>query len=364
MITFNTVLTAICSLSKCFPQLDLPLRLEEGFLQTTDLNLATNQTLTVALDLASDNFWVFGANKVDDALLQGVPSGVLKTANDPLVVFNESSTRFIVKYRKPIYEDDFNITIQFARSVINLNTNALGIPQIGVALKNVTTYMSYLVGGSGVFGMQTSSYANGVTISNSPGNVMLLYTPTYGKTEGRVATGANAVDSRCSNSSLTFPMIRTRALYPGSEGNYFAFNSTLTNKKMLLSTMTSYVVVDPATFSVVEKVLLPVWDPRNLTDDKGIPLRKHKIIPCNLTKSAPVLTFGVEGKSLTLDGTDYVKRTTTGYCILKLRQMTANEDYWVLGYPFLQKYCVKVDFYKKTLSFSSSNQVAGETEDE
>ncbi|CAD5209054.1 unnamed protein product [Bursaphelenchus okinawaensis] len=355
MVSFQSVITAICSLSSCFPQLDLNLYLQDEYLLTANLSLASNQSLTVAIDFTSNAFWVFAAQQENKNETKVLPSGVFTIRNDNQVIFDKNSTSKLLKYAKPLYENDFNVTIKYARTVINLNNDLVGIPQIGVDLSNVSSELSNIIGGSGLFGITPDSYANSISMSTTQGNLLLLYTPTYGKTGGRLATGTRATDVRCDLNFLKYSLVETEAMYKGSGGDYFAFNSSLTQSTMILSTMTSFVYVPDDLFKKIEIATRAVWDTRRFKDGEHKPkFKQHMLVSCNMIKKAPNIRFGSSSAPLLLRGKDYIKQTASGYCILKLRKMPEHKGFWILGYPFLQKYCVKIDFHGKTVSFAKS----------
>jgi hypothetical protein len=90
MSVIGGVITAICSLTRCFPAgVNIDTTLKGNYLHTFDVDLAypgnvlikrnlknLGQKINVALDLSSSNFWVFGNSTVSESLEKQFKSGV------------------------------------------------------------------------------------------------------------------------------------------------------------------------------------------------------------------------------------------------------------------------------------------------
>lgn len=78
MSVIGGVITAICSLSTCFPSgINVNTTVKGGFLHTFDVSLAyPSQQINVALDLSSSNFWLFGGSSPNKSLVAQFKGGV------------------------------------------------------------------------------------------------------------------------------------------------------------------------------------------------------------------------------------------------------------------------------------------------
>jgi hypothetical protein len=119
----------------------------------------------------------------------------------------------------------------------------------------------------------------------------------------------------------------------------FYFQKTIS---VVISTLSNFLSVDSETWNHIKQQLRPVYNNRT----------ENYIVRCREVRRLRI-RFDVQtstaNKGLMIPGTDLIKQTKSGYCILKVRPTSNNQ--WVLGGPFLRHYCIQVELDKQTLTF-------------
>ncbi|KAI6214447.1 hypothetical protein M3Y94_00269200 [Aphelenchoides besseyi] len=343
MSVINGVLTALCSLYRCFPNdIDTPTRVQQGYLHTFNITLGyPSQTMSVALDLSTSNFWLFGGQNLINQTQFSAPVFDLNKTTQLYVA--PKPITYQQYRRKGISEFDFNLTLYDVRTTVAIGNSSLGIPTVGVN-SNLSQLIQYMTGSSGMFGITRNAYANSIPMRTDSNSALTLYMPRFPKTVGRLTTGNRSI-ANCGTKFTTYNLVGS-----ANDSESFAFYSTIQNRRMIISTTTSYLSVDAKTFAQIEKQIQRVVYDRKHKPNAHRPNRRHKLIPCAAVKLAPNITIGTKSNVLTLIGKHYIRKTRSGYCILKVRQTTGGD--FILGAPLFQRYCLRIDFDTETIGFA------------
>ncbi|KAI6187489.1 hypothetical protein M3Y98_00249300 [Aphelenchoides besseyi] len=308
--------------------------------QVTYIHSTLRWDIQVALDLTSPNFWVFGEQNLSDQKLFSASVFDLKRTTQLYVAPNPVAYQ---QYRrKGMSEFDFNLTLYDARTTVEIGDSSLGIPTVGVN-SNLSQLTQYMTGSSGMFGITRNAYANSIPMRADGNSALTLYMPRFPKTVGRLTSGNRSID-KCDTKFTTYDLVGS-----ANDSARFAFYSTIQNQRMIISTTTSYLSVDSKTFAYIEEQIQRVVYDRKHKPIAHRPNRRHKLIPCAAVKLAPNITIGSQANVLTLLGKHYIRKTHSGYCILKVRQTTGD---WILGAPLLQRFCLRIDFANQKIAFS------------
>ena len=72
---------------------------------------------------------------------------------------------------------------------------------------------------------------------------------------------------------------------------------------------------------------------------------------CSNIDTLPSLSFFLEGRQFTLEGKDYVIKSSDNKCQIGIRKSGVEKDLFVFGQPFFKKYPVYFNYDLKTISF-------------
>lgn len=192
------------------------------------------QTINVALDLASPDFWVFGVSSPSQ-LTTRLKSGVFDLSATTQIYIPEPPIYTISHYNQWMYEDSFQATVEQVRASVTIGDISLGIPYVGVN-KNRSGLTAYILQAGGLFGIQRNYYANTIAMRANYDSILTLYTPKsvfkfltfqptfrIPKTRGRLVTGNSSI-TECGTHKFMYYKLAGDNINLTS---YFSFNSPL-----------------------------------------------------------------------------------------------------------------------------------------
>ncbi|KAI6176282.1 hypothetical protein M3Y97_00781400 [Aphelenchoides bicaudatus] len=307
----------------------------------------TGKKLNVLLDFTSTQLWFFATNS------NKTSSPFLQLSSLPKV--NISKEASILQYLSVngLYDYDFavkayragNFSLAFdGNTTINSSTfgivyadnysmpaaqeSVLGVGIIGIGSllsSNLSNYLSGLLNNSGQFSLCTKPSSSQATLA--------INEPYFNKTILDKAIMTNYSKTPKYLGSFEFNITAVR----------IGFGFYLQQKiSAIISTMTNFLTVDRKTWHYIRTYYRPAYD--NKTGDYFIPCYLRKDIRINFSVQSNNAT-----KWLVLPSVDLVEVTKKGFCSLKVRP--SDNNFWVLGGPFLRHHCVQVEFGKQQLTF-------------
>jgi len=310
------------------------------------------QDLYIALDLGWQDLWVYsGMCYVISEKCSLGTNNYYRSVNS--TYYSARSSTYNMTYNT-IYQWTGGVSMKTGNDLFAVSTKSFGTLDFG--LVNKADWSMYkIVNMSGVLGLGRQSatgitgYLNTLLSLGSNGNKNVTLYSNRNTSTGLLTVGAP--DSTLCSSAWTFlPTVTPDSSHKYWEvslgsfrfGNYA--RSSLSGHTAIFSTMLSYILVPQDIFNEIKpRVQQLVYDYS----------WSHNLVNCDDRAKFPDLSFTIGGVVFNVTAMEYIWKTHTNYCILKILPNTGSNR-WVFGYPFHQGHCEQFNFGTGTLGLSKA----------